>query len=60
MANLNQLFRAAPNLDLNVFLLKYTAISGTLISKGAFSSLDRVGDLLDGLSVELRRKSLFR
>jgi hypothetical protein len=56
MAKLNQLFRAAPNLDLNVFLLKYAATSATLISKGPLSPLDRVGHLLDGLSVELRRK----
>jgi hypothetical protein len=60
MAKLNQLFRAAPNLDLNVFLLKYTAISATLISKGGLSPLDGVGHLLDGLPVELRRQILFR
>jgi hypothetical protein len=43
---------------LNVFMLKYSAMSSTLISKGALSPLDHVGRLLDGLSVELRRKVL--
>jgi hypothetical protein len=58
MATLNKLVRNAPNLKLNVFLLKYTAMSAILVRKNALSPLDRVGYLLDGLSVELRRKVL--
>jgi hypothetical protein len=58
MATLNKLVKNAPNLKLNVFLLKYTAMSDILVKKNALSPLDRVGYLLDGLSVELRRKVL--
>jgi hypothetical protein len=57
-ASLNQFLKNAPNLDLNVFMLKYSATSSTLNSKGALSPLDRIGRLLHGLSVELRRKVL--
>jgi hypothetical protein len=57
-ASLNQLIKDAPSLDLNVYILKYTAISSTLVNKGALSSLDRVGRLLDGLSADLRRRVL--
>lgn len=52
------LVRNAPNLKLNVFLLKYIAMSAILVRKNALSSLDCVGYLLDDLSVELRRKIL--
>jgi hypothetical protein len=48
----------APGLDLNVFILKYTAITVTLVKKDALSTLDRVGRLLDGLSTDLRKKAL--
>jgi hypothetical protein len=57
-ASLNQLVKDAPALDLNVYILKYSAISSTLVTKGALSPLDRVGRLLDGLPVDLRRRVL--
>ena len=55
---LNQLIKDASSMNLNVFVLKYTAITATLVEKGALSALDRVGRLLDGLSPELRKKTL--
>jgi len=57
-AVLNQLVKDAPGMDLNVFMLKYTAITVVLVGKGAMSALDRVGHLLDGLSPDLREKGL--
>jgi len=51
---LHKLIKEAPNMDLNVYVLKYTSITDALIAKGALSSLDRVSRLLDGLSEELR------
>ena len=48
----------AGTIPLNVYILKYTSISNILVSKGALSSLDRVGRLLDGLPEDLRRKVL--
>jgi hypothetical protein len=55
---LNQLIKDAPGMDLNVFVLKYTAITVTLVTKDALSALDRVGRFLDGLSPDLRKKAL--
>ena len=48
-----KLVREAPMMDLNVYLLKFTAITDKLVASGAISSLDRIGRLLDGLSTEL-------
>jgi hypothetical protein len=45
-------------MDLNIYILKYSTITDALISKGAFSSLDHVGHLLDGLPEELRKRVL--
>jgi len=41
-------------MDLNVYLMKFTAITDSLISKHALSDLGRVGRLLDGLQPALR------
>ena len=51
-----KLVREAPTMDLNVYILKYSSITDALIKRGAMSTLDRVGRLLDGLSEELRKK----
>ena len=56
--SLNKLVQEAPTMDLNVYLLKYTSISDTLINKGALSTLDRVNRFLDGLSEKLRERAL--
>jgi hypothetical protein len=53
---LNKLVKDAPTMDLNVYVLKYTAITETLVAKGALSTLDRVNRLMDGLPEDLRRK----
>jgi hypothetical protein len=58
MAALNELVRKGRTLDLNVYILKYHAISEALVSKNALSTLDRVSRLLDGLSDDLRREVL--
>ena len=50
---LNQLVKNAERMDLNIFVLKYTAISEKLVMFGALSPLDRVHRLLDGLSPQL-------
>jgi hypothetical protein len=55
---LNKLIKDAPAMDLNVYVLKYTAITETLVAKGALSTLDRVNRLMDGLPEDLRRKVL--
>ena len=48
-----KLVREAPTMDLNVYLLKFTAITNKMVASDAISSLDRIGRLLDGLSLEL-------
>jgi hypothetical protein len=48
----------AGNLDLNVYLLKFTTITNALDQKNTLSALDRIGHLLDGLTEDLRRKVL--
>jgi hypothetical protein len=53
-----QLVKTTLNLGLNVFLLKYTATSANVISKGVLSPLDCIRYLLDGLSVDLCQKVL--
>src|SRR5437762_9498143 len=45
-------------MDLNVYIIKFTAITDSLISKHALSDLDRVGHLLDGLHSDLRPRVL--
>jgi hypothetical protein len=55
---LNKLVKDAPTMDLNVYVLKYTAITETLVAKGALSTLDHVNRLMDGLPEDLRRKVL--
>ena len=45
-------------MDLNVYILKYTAISGKLLKAGVLSTTDRIMKFLDGLSPRLREKSL--
>src|SRR5579871_5625738 len=52
------LIKEAPTMDLNVYIIKFTAITDSLIVKHALSSLDRVGRLLDGLRPELRSRVL--
>ena len=46
---LNKLVNDAPNIDLNVFVLKYIAITAALIEKGSLSPVERVYKLMDGL-----------
>jgi Protein of unknown function (DUF4100) len=55
---LNQLIKDAPNLDLNIFVLRYTSLSAALVSKGALSPLDQVNRLLDGLPEKLRNRAI--
>jgi hypothetical protein len=55
---LKKLIHDAPEMDLNVYLLKYASISDTLVNKGALSTLDRVSLFLDGLSDTLREAAL--
>ena len=40
-------------MDLNVFIIKFAAITDSLIVRYAFLDLDYVGRLLDGLQSEL-------
>ena len=56
MAALDKLIKEAPGMDLNVYVLKYTSISEALVAAHALSSLNRVAQLLDGLSEDLHRK----
>src|SRR5271169_4351129 len=53
-----KLVQEAPTMDLNVYILKFTAITDTLVEKHALSTLDRIGRLLDGLSGDLRKRVL--
>ena len=57
-AELNKLIKDAPTLDLNIYILKYTSITETLVAKGALSTLDRVNRLMDGLPEDLRKRVL--
>ena len=41
-----KLVKEAPTMDLNVYIIKFTAITGSLISKHALSDLNHVGRLL--------------
>lgn len=56
--SLNQLIKDAPNLDLNIFVVRYSAISEKLFKTGALSSLDRVIRLINGLPKTLRDQSI--
>src|SRR5437762_8092564 len=51
--DLIKLVKEAPTMDLNVYIIKFTAITDSLISKHALSDLDRIGRLLDGLHPDL-------
>jgi len=53
-----KLVKEAPSMDLNAYIVKFTAITDSLIAKHALSDLDRVGRLLDGLQPELRSRVL--
>src|SRR5579862_5966023 len=55
---LTRLIKEAPTMDLKVYIIKFTAITDSLIAKHALSNLDRVGRLLDGLRPELRSRVL--
>ena len=48
-----KLVRELPFMDLNVYLLKFTAITDKLVASGAISSFDRIAIYL---TAELRRK----
>jgi hypothetical protein len=52
MASLKTLISNAQagTMDLNVFIVKYSSMSGTLVERGALSILDRVSWFLDGMS----------
>ena len=56
--SLNQLIKDAPNLDLNIFVVRYSAISEKLFKAGALSSLDRIIRLINGLPKTLRDQSI--
>jgi hypothetical protein len=58
MASLKTLISNASKMDLNVFIIKYSSMSGTLVERGALSILDRVNWFLDGLSEELCDRAL--
>jgi hypothetical protein len=53
MVSPNTLISNMGKIDLHVFIIKYSSISGTLVKLGAMSALDRVNSLLDGLSESL-------
>jgi len=56
-ASLNQLIRDAPGMDLNVYILKYTAITDALIKGNEMSPMQRCKRFLDGLSDRLHDKA---
>jgi hypothetical protein len=57
-ASLNQLIKDAQTLDLNIFIVRYSAISEKLVKTGALSSLDRVVRLINCLPEKLREQSI--
>jgi hypothetical protein len=56
-AALNELIRDAPNLDLNVYVLKYDSITDALVKGKEMSTTQRVRRFLDGLSSHMRDKA---
>ena len=56
-AALNELIHDAPNLDLNVYVLKYTSITGALVRGKDMSTTQRVRRFLDGLSDSMHDKA---
>jgi len=56
-AALNELIHDAPNLDLNVYVLKYNSITDALIKGKEMSTTQRVRRFLDGLSDSMRDKA---
>ena len=57
-AALNKLIAEASGMDLNVYILKYSAISEKLVNAGVLSTTDRIMKFLDGLTPKLRGKAL--
>jgi hypothetical protein len=53
-----KLIKEVLRVDLNVYIIKFTAITDSFISKRALSCLDSVGRLLDGLQSDLRFRDL--
>jgi hypothetical protein len=45
-------------MNLNVFIVKYSSMSGTLVERGALSILDRASWFLDGLPEQLCDRAL--
>ena len=56
--SLNQLIKDAPNLDLNIFIVRYSAISEKLVKSGALFSLDRTVRLINSLPDKLREQTI--
>jgi len=56
MAALSKLVNEASTMDLNVYVLKYTSISSALVAAHGLSPLDRIARLINGLSVDVRRR----
>jgi len=57
---LNQIIADARNMDLSNYILKFSAISSTLVTEGSLSNVERVSRLLDGLDDDLRKRILKR
>jgi len=56
-ATLNQLIHDAPHTDLNIYILKYAAITDALIKGNEMSPMQRCKRFLDGLSDQVRDKA---
>ena len=56
--SLNQLIKDTPNLDLNIFIIHYSAISEKLVESGALSSLDHTIRLINSLPDKLREQTI--
>jgi hypothetical protein len=56
-AAMNELIHDAPNLDLNVYVLKYISITDALVCGKEMSTTQRVHRFLDGLSDSMRNKA---
>jgi hypothetical protein len=58
LATLNELIHEAPNTDLTIFVLRYTAITESLVTGNEMSLIQRVRRFFDGLPADLREKAL--
>jgi len=56
MAELCKLVREGPTMDVNLFSVQYSAISGVLESAGELSRYDRLNYFIDGLTEGMRKK----